>query len=240
MVRLSQWTVKISSLLTSSEPATVLQCCASQNPPFFHFVIQPNFHVFISLVRLFVCRSIWNDSFLSHFTGATAGPSVFSYWGLFKDQHSIPVPFSMYVQDMEVLFVFFQTISWSVWCHVCGSTSRYVCSCHRIQSGSGTWCSEFVHSTRCYIPFVLFFLSVRIIDAQLSPSQTTASASSRLFVPSSRVLRFRRSKRFHAQVRTFRTNKCTVWRRLVPVLITAYLYCILFYGNYLGYIVFFI
>lgn len=28
------------------------------------------------------------------FTGATAGTSVFSNWGVFKDQYSIPVPFS--------------------------------------------------------------------------------------------------------------------------------------------------
>lgn len=133
--------------------SSLLQALDTQQSCFpktlFHFVIQPNVHVFMSLylVCCFFFFSVF-EMIVVTFTGATAGPSGFFYWGLFKDQHSIPVPFS--------------TCVFRIWKLLCSDQSDFMsymavwagaCSCHRLQSGFGTWCSDLVHSTQCYIPF---------------------------------------------------------------------------------------
>lgn len=152
--------------------------------------------VFSSVVVFFVAVFEMMKLFVT-FTGATAGPSVFSYWGGSKTNTPYLCLFLCVCSGYGSLVCVVRRISRSVWFSVCGSASRCVCvcSCHRLQSGFKRWYSELVHSTRCYIPFVVVF-SVCIKDAHLSPSQTTRFE----------YQLFQCSKRFHKQVRPFPTN----------------------------------
>lgn len=169
---------KIFPLTTSSKPATVYSEHFSPSrvvlPKIPFLFCNTAKHSFFHVSCYFVFVAVFEMIKLSQFKGATAGPSVFSHWGLFKDQYSISVPFLHVCSGYGSLVCVVQRISSSVWFNVYGSIQLPLATV-RI----GTWHSELVHSTQCCIPFVVVF-SVWIKDAHLSPSKTTVSVGSRL------------------------------------------------------------
>lgn len=136
----------------------------------------------MSPVLLFFCRSIWNDSVcLSQLRVLQRKPlglfllRVFSK--VFKNTPYLCLFFYVYVQDMEVFLLVRGRADRADWLDVGGGAAAATTTTDHNQD-FGTWCSELVHFTRCYIPFVVFRVCIQ--DAHLSPSENTLSARSLL------------------------------------------------------------
>lgn len=153
---------------TSSEPAAVRSehftpsSRASQNPS--PFCNTAKCSCLLSRLFCFFLFSIWNDS--GHIYGCYSRTLRRFLLRAFQRPtlHSCAF-FYVCVQDMEVFSCSDQSDFMSYMAVWAGACRR-----HRLQSGFGTWCSDLVHSTRCYIPFIVF--SVCIKDAHLSPPET--------------------------------------------------------------------
>lgn len=236
-VNLQQFASSTSHLAGSCFPKT-LSICNTAKRSCLHFSCSVSLSQFLKW-ELFVT-----------FTGATAGPSVFSYWGLFKDQHSIPVPFS--------------TCMFRIWksCLCCSrlSADQSDFTCVAVQAGMCATATEYNQDlehdvlslcTPLDVTFLLFSSS-SVFASKMHTSvlprpqcllDLIFANLSRINYSNAQSGFTRRSELSEPIMHCLEMVRC--WRRrLVPVLtaevFSSYLYCILFYGNFSGLHCFFI